>query len=53
MKVFPVKVSDIIEQVRAEMCDQHCKWPEAFKEMDKDENALLEEMCEDCPLNRL
>lgn len=41
-------VSDIIEEVRTEMCDKYCKYRErAINEDD------IEMRCVDCPLNKL
>lgn len=44
---------EIVEQIKADMCDNYCKWPSLYK---GDENAfdrLLDERCAHCPLNRL
>jgi hypothetical protein len=44
---------EIVEQVKADMCDRYCKWPDQYK---GDENAydrMIDEKCEHCPLNRL
>ena len=43
-------VSEIIEEIKAEICDDYCKYPKKYK----DEDALLEsDTCNRCPLNRL
>lgn len=44
----PETVSDIIESVKAEMCDKYCKKPDEIKD-----EANLIEVCEKCPLGRL
>lgn len=46
-------VSDIIEEVRCAVCDDYCKWPEIYEDDGRDEDALLEEKCNFCPLDRL
>lgn len=38
-------VADIIEEVKKDICDNYCKYSEDEKKCD--------EMCPDCPLNRL
>lgn len=37
-------VSDIIEEVKAEICDGYCKYPAIYKDMDKDEFYLIQEV---------
>lgn len=44
-------VSDIIEEVKAEICDEYCKYPVIYKDMDEDE--FIEKICGKCPLERL
>ena len=44
-------VTDIIEEVRDEMCTHYCKWPEKW---DSSQGEICDsEMCNNCPLNRL
>ena len=43
-------VSEIIENVKTEMCDEYCKYPYQFSE---DEQDALYAICETCPLERL
>lgn len=43
-------VSDIIQEVTVEICDEYCKWTGMYGD---DEEAMLNEKCDDCPLNRL
>lgn len=46
-------VRDIIEEVKAEMCQYYCKWPEKW---DRDaEGVELEDspLCLNCPMGRL
>lgn len=41
-------VSDIIEEVKNDMCDHFCIYPRRIKS-----KAALKGICEICPLNRL
>ncbi len=41
--------SDIIEEVKCEICDHYCRYP---YEID-DEDTLYNEYCKNCPLGRL
>lgn len=45
-----IAVTDILEQVKADMCDEYCKWPKMLE--DEPEDALLD-ICDRCPLGRL
>ena len=42
-------VSDIIDEVKYEICEHYCRYP---YEID-DEDTLYNEYCNDCPLGRL
>lgn len=42
-------VSEIIEEVRSEICDNYCKYMDSVV---SDEEVILKH-CDDCPLNRL
>lgn len=42
-------VPEIIEEVKDDVCDYICKWPERYYNY----GALLKEKCETCALNRL
>lgn len=42
-------ISDILEEVKEQMCDKYCK----YSEQAKDEEELWNEICDKCPLNRL
>lgn len=50
-------VTQIMEQVKNDICDNYCKYPEwskkFFKDTDKADEFLLNEICLDCPLKRL
>lgn len=43
-------ISDIIEEVKTEICDNYCKYPDLFS---AEEEEVLLGMCEECPLGRL
>lgn len=51
-------VTDIIEKVRQDICDNYCKWPEKYG-VDGDESdperveQMMEEICDKCLLDRL
>ena len=52
------KVGEIIEEVKAEICDHYCKYANYIEKyayyIDPDEyNEILEIRCAKCPLNRL
>lgn len=42
-------VSEIIEQVAAEICDQYCRYPDMYRGCED----IIDFYCSDCPLNRL
>jgi hypothetical protein len=44
---------EIVEQVKAEMCDRFCKWPDQYKCDESAYDRMIDEKCEHCPLNRL
>ena len=51
-------VTDIIEEVSQDVCDNYCKWPEKYgvdREDCDSERAvqMMEEICDKCPLNLL
>lgn len=45
------------EQIKAQICDDYCKWLEIFMEIEQDPDEayerLLNEKCADCPLQKL
>ena len=43
------KLEDEVESVKVDICKDICKWPEQAD----NEDELLTEHCEDCPLGRL
>lgn len=49
-----MSVTDIIEDVKNEICDDYCKWAaQMANESDEDYQKLLDEHRDKCPLNRL
>lgn len=47
--VRPMSVTDIIEEVKTDICDKYCKYPEQYDNYDE----MLRDVCENCALNRL
>lgn len=43
----PKNIPEIIEEVKTEMCDNYCKYPDILPE------EVLWSECEKCPLGRL
>ena len=51
-RIRPETLDDIIEEVKQDMCDHYCKWPNLWVE--EIEGTTLEDgKCADCPLGRL
>lgn len=50
-------ITDIIQEVKDDICDHYCKWPEYYKvrfeAYQKSEDDMYEEKCDKCPLCRL
>ena len=42
-------IPDIIEDVKSEMCDNYCKFPQEYK----DQEQMWDKKCAECPLNKL
>lgn len=40
---------EIIEEVKSDICDKYCKYPEQYDNNDE----MLRDVCEACALNRL
>ena len=43
-------IPEIIEEVKCEICDNYCKYPDLFTAEEED---VLNATCEKCPLGRL
>ena len=41
-------ITEIVEEVKCEMCDNYCKYPNEIKDDEE-----LYDICEKCPLGRL
>lgn len=47
-------VSQIIEEVKNEICDKYCRYQTIYDEDDEDElTEMMEKICFNCPLDRL
>ena len=46
-------IIDILEEVKAEMCINYCKWPDLWDAEKEGKDLSDSEQCENCPLNRL
>ena len=45
-------ISEIIEEVKVDICDHYCKWPDTWDE-EETETTLEDGKCANCPLGRL
>lgn len=46
-------VSEIIEEVKTEICDNYCRYTTIYNINDGEYDATMEEICVNCPLSRL
>ena len=49
-------ITQMIEEVAEEICNNYCKWPEKASEEGRPDDWLTEDPespCQNCPLNRL
>ena len=47
-------VSEIIEEVKTEICDKYCRYPTIYNVDDEGEfNEMMDKICANCPLDRL
>ena len=46
-------VSDIIEEVKEEICQDYCKYPLIWDEEKEGKELTESDVCTSCPLNRL
>ena len=51
--VSQITVSQIIEEVKIEICDNYCRYPKIYNINDDEYDAKMEEICVNCPLSRL
>ena len=45
-------VSQIIEEVKGQMCDKYCKYPNIWDE-EKEGQLYDSDICNNCPMNKL
>ena len=46
-------IERIIEEVKIDMCDKYCKYPDVWDEVKEGCELYESEICKHCPLNRL
>ena len=46
-------VTQVIEEVKAMICDKYCKYPEQWDEETEGRPLWESDICENCPLTRL
>lgn len=46
-------VSNIIEEVKTQICNDYCRYPNEFDEEEEGCELSESEICGNCPLNRL
>lgn len=46
-------ISDILEEVKTEMCNNYCKWPDQWNEEKEGMDLIDSDQCINCPLNKL
>ena len=42
-----------LEDIAGKICDKYCKFPEAYGDREDDNQRMIEERCNNCPVNRL
>lgn len=42
-----------LEEIAGKICKKYCKFPEAYGDREDDNQRMIEERCEKCPLNEL
>ena len=46
-------ITEILEEVKNEMCSYYCKWPENWDEEAEGVELSESTFCRNCPLNKL
>lgn len=46
-------VTEIIEEVKEDICQNYCKWPNLWDEEMEECELCESSICRNCPLNRL
>lgn len=42
-----------LEDIAGKICDKYCKFSEAYGDREDDNQRMIKERCENCPVNRL
>ncbi len=55
MKATNMTMAEITEEIKTQICDHYCKYPEQYKVKNDDINfdRMMQERCNDCILNLL
>ncbi len=48
-----ITVGEIIEEVKIEICEHYCKWPEKWDKEAEGCDLIDSSICSNCPLGRL
>ena len=48
-----MSVGEIIEEVKNDICNNYCKYPDTWDEEKEGVELINSEVCDKCPLNRL
>lgn len=48
-----MSITEIIEDVKADICNNYCKYPHIFDKESEDYDPSESDICENCPLGRL
>ena len=48
-----MSITEIIEDVKADICNNYCKYPHIFDEESEDYDLSESDICGNCPLGRL
>lgn len=48
-----INLTEIMEAVVTDICDNYCKWPDYYQSGENDDNwqMMIDGKCNDCPLN--
>ena len=46
-------ITEILEEVKNDICNKYCKWPEEWDEEKEGIELCESDICANCPLNRL
>lgn len=48
-----MSVTEIIEEVKEQMCNDYCRYPREWDEEEQGQELCESDVCAACPLNRL